>query len=129
VGRAHAEHHRDGSLYFSILDLAKWDAALYTEKVLKKSSLDGMWTIAKAKKWPGEFRHYGFGWFIENIRGHRIIEHGGAWQGFTTNISRYVDDKLTIVVLTNLAGSKRRDITHHVAGLIEPELAPLPEKK
>ncbi len=26
----------DGSLYFSILDLAKWDAALYTETQLKK---------------------------------------------------------------------------------------------
>jgi CubicO group peptidase (beta-lactamase class C family) len=34
----------DGSLYFSILDLAKWDAALYTEKVLKRSSLEQMWT-------------------------------------------------------------------------------------
>ncbi|HKN16736.1 MAG TPA: serine hydrolase domain-containing protein, partial [Candidatus Sulfotelmatobacter sp.] len=37
----------DGSLYFSILDLAKWDAALYTEKLLKASSLDQMWTPAK----------------------------------------------------------------------------------
>jgi CubicO group peptidase (beta-lactamase class C family) len=119
----------DGSLYFSILDLAKWDAALYTEKVLKKSSLDQMWAIAKLKDGQPNAGHYGFGWFIENIRGHRIIEHEGAWQGFTTNISRYVDDKLTVVVLTNLAGSKPDDITHHVAGLIEPELAPLPEKK
>ena len=25
----------DGALYFSILDLAKWDAALYTEKLLQ----------------------------------------------------------------------------------------------
>src|SRR6202161_2109817 len=37
----------DGSLYFSITDLAKWDAALYTEKLLKRSSLDEMWTVAK----------------------------------------------------------------------------------
>jgi CubicO group peptidase (beta-lactamase class C family) len=37
----------DGSLYFSILDLAKWDAALNTEKLLKASSLQQMWTIAK----------------------------------------------------------------------------------
>jgi CubicO group peptidase (beta-lactamase class C family) len=37
----------DGSLYFSILDLAKWDAALYTEKLLKRSSLEQMWTVAK----------------------------------------------------------------------------------
>ncbi|MGH9710190.1 MAG: serine hydrolase domain-containing protein, partial [Candidatus Acidiferrales bacterium] len=37
----------DGSLYFSVLDLAKWDAALYTDKLLKRASLDQMWTIAK----------------------------------------------------------------------------------
>ena len=37
----------DGSLYFSILDLAKWDAALYTEKLLKRASLERMWTPAK----------------------------------------------------------------------------------
>jgi CubicO group peptidase (beta-lactamase class C family) len=35
----------DGSLYFSILDLAKWDAALYTDRLLTKSSLTQMWTV------------------------------------------------------------------------------------
>ncbi|MCI0614835.1 serine hydrolase, partial [bacterium] len=34
----------DGSLYFTIEDLAKWDAALETEKLLKKSTLEKMWT-------------------------------------------------------------------------------------
>ncbi len=43
----------DGSLYFTILDLAKWDAALYTEKLLKRSSLDLMWTPDQAEEWPG----------------------------------------------------------------------------
>jgi len=37
----------DGSLYLTVLDLAKWDAALYTEKVLKRSSLEQMWTPVK----------------------------------------------------------------------------------
>ena len=114
----------DGSLYFSILDLAKWDAALYTDKLLKRSSLDQMWTVAKLNNGEPNSGHYGFGWFIDHIRGHRVIEHEGAWQGFTTNISRYVDDRLTVVVLTNLAGSHPDDITHHVAGLYLPELMP-----
>ena len=46
----------DGSLYFSILDLAKWDAALYTEKLLKRSSLEQMWTVGQAQRRPTEFR-------------------------------------------------------------------------
>ena len=40
----------DGSLYFSILDLEKWDAALTQGKLLKKSSFDEMWTIAEAQR-------------------------------------------------------------------------------
>jgi CubicO group peptidase (beta-lactamase class C family) len=36
----------DGSLYFSVLDLAKWDAALYTEKLLRRTSLQQMWRVA-----------------------------------------------------------------------------------
>ena len=37
----------DGTLYFTVLDLEKWDAALYTEKLLKRSSLEQMWTVMK----------------------------------------------------------------------------------
>jgi len=105
----------DGSLYFTILDLAKWDAALYTEKLLKKSSFDRMWTIAKLKNGEPNKGHYGFGWFIDNRHGHRCIHHDGAWQGFETAIDRYVDDHLTVVALTNLSGARPGKITEHVA--------------
>ena len=107
----------DGALYFSIVDLAKWDAALYTEKLLKRSSLDQMWTIAKLSNGQPNSGHYGFGWFLETRNGHRAVEHKGEWQGFTTQISRYVDDKVTVVVLTNLAESDPATIADHVAEL------------
>ena len=85
----------DGALYFNVLDLAKWDAALYTEKLLKKSSFDQMWTVAKLNNGKENSAHYGFAWEINTVNGHKVIEHGGAWQGFTTYIARYVNDKLT----------------------------------
>ncbi len=107
----------DGSLYFTILDLAKWDAALYTEKLLKKSSLAQMWTVAPLRDGKPNSGHYGYGWFIESQDGHRVIEHEGQWQGFETQISRYVDDDLTVVVLTNLAEAKPDQIAHGVARL------------
>src|SRR5215510_13803892 len=113
----------DGSLYLTALDMAKWDAALYTQKLLKQSSLDMMWTPVKLN--DGKTRQYGFGWAFGETHGHRIIEHGGAWQGFTTHIARYVDDKLTIVVLTNLAGANPTKIAHGIAGLDNAELAPI----
>jgi len=120
----------DGALYFTVLDLAKWDAALCTEKLVKKSSLDQMWTVAKLNDGKPNKSNYGFAWTIDQMNGHRVIEHGGAWQGFTTYIARYVDDKLTVVVLTNLdsANSNPGRLAHHVAGLYVPALMP-PELK
>ena len=105
----------DGSLYFSVLDLAKWDAALYTEKLLRRSSLDQMWTIAKLKSGEPNKGNYGFGWVIEDRHGHRCLYHDGAWQGFKTAIDRYVDDQLTVVALANLEQAKPGEITKHVA--------------
>jgi CubicO group peptidase (beta-lactamase class C family) len=105
----------DGSLYFSILDLAKWDAALYTERLLKRSSLDLMWTPAHLKNGQTNKGNYGFGWFVDDRAGHRCIHHDGSWQGFETAIDRYVDDQLTVVALSNLEGADPGKITQHVA--------------
>jgi CubicO group peptidase (beta-lactamase class C family) len=107
----------DGALYFSILDLAKWDAALYTEKLLHRSSLEQMWTPAKLLNGQPNPGDYGFGWRIARKKGHKLLDHGGAWQGFEVHISRYIDDKLTVVVLTNLADAEPGKIADHVAGL------------
>lgn len=113
----------DGSLYFSVVDLAKWDAALYTDKLLKISSLEQMWTVTPLKNGNPNSGHYGFGWFVRTKDGHRVIEHEGQWQGFETHISRYVDDRLTVVVLTNLAFAKPELIARGVANIYFRKMA------
>jgi len=112
----------DGALYLTIYDMAKWDAALNTEKLLKKSSLEQMWTPVKLN--DGKTEPYGFGWALGQIRGHHFIEHGGAWQGFKAQISRYVDDKLTVIVFANQIRTNQARLAHGVAGLFNPDLAP-----
>jgi CubicO group peptidase (beta-lactamase class C family) len=116
----------DGCLYFTVLDMIKWDAAQNTEQLLKRSSLEQMWT--RAKLTGGKTAGYGFGWALGKANGHTLIEHGGAWQGFTAHIARYVDDRLTVIVLTNLAGANPGIIAHKVAELTVPALAPKSEK-
>jgi CubicO group peptidase (beta-lactamase class C family) len=91
----------DGALYFTVDDLAKWDGALYTQRVLKKSSLDQMWAPTKTDS--GAISEYGFGWAVDGIKGHRRVHHAGAWQGFSSSIQRYYEDRLTVIVLMNLA--------------------------
>ena len=113
----------DGALYLTVYDMAKWDAALYTEKLLKRSTLEQMWTPVKLN--DGKTQPYGFGWGISEVRGHRIIEHGGAWQGFKAQISRYVDDKLTVIVFANQIRANQAKLAHGVAAILDPELAPL----
>jgi CubicO group peptidase (beta-lactamase class C family) len=120
----------DGALYFTVEDLQKWDAALYTEKLLKKASLDRMWTVEKLNNGTPNKANYGFAWEINSVNGHRVIEHGGAWQGFTTYIARYVDDRLTVVALTNLDSghANPKKITTGVAAIYNPALKPVEPK-
>lgn len=89
----------DGSYYVSILDLAKWDAALYTDRPLTQSTRDKIWTPAKLR--DGSTKDYGFGWHLGNYHGHRLVFHGGAWQGFKSFIIRFLDTDLTIIFLAN----------------------------
>jgi CubicO group peptidase (beta-lactamase class C family) len=110
----------DGALYLTVYDMAKWDAALYTDKLLKRSSLEQMWTPVKLN--DGKTFPYGFGWALGNVHGHRLIEHGGSWQGFKSQISRYVDDKLTVVVFANQARANPAKLAHGVAAIYNPEL-------
>ena len=57
-----------------------------------------------------------------NNRGRRLIEHGGSWQGFRTAIARYVEEKLTVVVLANAAGTPTEAIAHEIAGMVDDDL-------
>lgn len=89
-----------GAIVSTVTDLAKWDAALRDDTLLKKDSKRQIWTpfvLNDGKPFP-----YGFGWNIGEFRGHHLISHGGQTAGFAANISRYIDDDLTVIVLTNL---------------------------
>ncbi len=116
----------DGALYFNVLDLARWDEALYTTRLLAQSSLDRIWSVYPLNDGKPNWSGYGFGWFIDRQNGHRVLWHGGAWQGFTCAILRYPEDSLGVVVLTNLdaAHSNPRLLGRVIAGLIVPPLLP-----
>ena len=110
-----------GGLRSTVLDLAKWDAALYTEKILKRSTLDQMWTPAKLNN--GKDSSYGLGWGITNEHGHRLISHTGSHMtGFKTALARFVDDKLTVIVFTNQREASQMDIAKRVAAFYIPDL-------
>lgn len=110
-------------IFSSVRDLAKWDIALAAGKVIKPSSLDQMWTAVKLNS--GSSYTYGFGWEIGERRGRRMITHTGITG---TEYTRFPDDKLTVIVLTNLGvrvsqtGVNSWGLTKGVAGRIMPAL-------
>jgi CubicO group peptidase (beta-lactamase class C family) len=113
----------DGSLYFTIEDIAKWDDALEKRKILSRASFEQMWRPVRLN--DGSAALYGFGWHIgKTDSGHRLVEHGGAWQGFAAYIGRYPDDRLCVAVLCNRAGARAGYIAKRVAAFYVPTVAP-----
>jgi len=113
----------DGSLYFTVEDVAKWDEALETRKLISRTSYEQMWTPVTLNN--GTTAPYGFGWSIgKTDSGHRMFEHGGAWQGFASYIALYPEDSLSVAVLCNRAGADASYIAKRIAGFHVPSAAP-----
>ena len=91
-----------GGILSTAEDLAKFDAALDSETLLKHSSLEAMWTPAVLSN--GQATEYGLGWFLGQYRGHRMIWHSGLMPGFSCILSRFVEDHVTVILLCNLRG-------------------------
>ncbi|WP_175482351.1 serine hydrolase domain-containing protein [Thermoflavimicrobium dichotomicum] len=85
-------------MYSTVEDLYRWDQALYTNKLVSYESLQSMFTPYQA--------NYGYGWAIQQMeignKNHTCISHYGDINGFCGNILRFVNDHLTVIVLSNL---------------------------
>lgn len=106
-----------GALYSTAEDLYKWDQALYTDAILPRSALTLMWTEVAS--------NYGYGWMVSTpaspsqppwaLPEKFQVVHPGSINGFTSEILRFPDEQVTVIVLSNLQDA-------HVVG---PELAAL----
>jgi len=114
----------DGSLLFSVNDLGRWDAALYGDAVLPQQELETMFAAAPLSDGFKPLSDYGFGWETSQIRGHRLVAHGGRWQGFATYLGRFIDDRITVVVLTNLDAASPGEIARRVMAAVDPDYGP-----
>lgn len=88
-----------GALVSTVGDLAKWNAALDSEVLLKAQSKEAMWSSAALH--DGKPAKYGFGWFLSPREGHANIGHSGSTSGFSASLQRFPDDHLAVILLTN----------------------------
>ena len=116
----------DGSLYLTARDLLRWDQALYGDSILDTRLRQAAFTPVKLN--DGSDSPYGYGWFVDTVKGRRHISHGGSWQGFRAQLCRYVDDKLTVVVLANSDSARPQAFANMVAAHYVPALFDAPAK-
>ena len=88
-----------GSLASTVDDLALWNNALWTGKLLKKEFLTRAHTPHVLK--DGRSTGYGYGWGLGTYNGHRTVEHGGGIHGFATYVLSLPDDDIYAAILTN----------------------------
>jgi len=115
-----------GALVSTVRDLARWDDALSRGRLLPRAVLREMWTPVRLR--GGMEAGYGLGWSVERVKGRRRVGHGGGILGFSTQIDRWIDDALTVIVLTNLEGGGAERLARGIAGLYVPALAEAPAR-
>jgi CubicO group peptidase (beta-lactamase class C family) len=88
-----------GALMSTVDDLALWEAAVSSRKLLSGTSWErafGGFTLA-----GGEQTHYGFGWQLDEYEGRKLIHHGGGIPGYASEALRMPQERLYVAILTN----------------------------
>ena len=112
----------EDGIYSTANDLYKWDQALYTDRLVSRSTLEMAFTPGRANDGKeiltDVFTHpssYGFGWFISSLHGEKLVEHSGGWSGYATHILRVPGRRVTAIVLTNSSNDDVPDIAWEMA--------------
>ena len=113
--------HGGGALYSTIEDMYRWDRALYTEKLITQESLDKIFTPFK--------NNYGYGWRLSKLFGRKCVGHSGGIEGFTARISRYPEENVCIIVLSNFSHARVNDISKDLAAILFREKYEIPKKQ
>jgi CubicO group peptidase (beta-lactamase class C family) len=105
----------DKNVYTTTEDLFKWTLGLNTEKLLTKKSLDLMY--AKGETVYGREVPYGFGFRI-NSNGQKSIYHHGKWNGFSTGLTRYLEDDLVVIVLEHTSYNAIKSLNKEIKKIV-----------
>lgn len=110
-----------GALYSTVVDLARWDQALTAGKLLSPESLAQMYSPVKA--------NHAYGWVVQERFQRQEISHGGAVNGFAACIARYPQQRVCVVVLSNVAAAPTERMAHDLAAIVFGEPYALPRER
>lgn len=110
-----------GAFLSTIQDLAKWDAFLDKGNLLSETERRLMWT--RAALTDNTQVNYGLGWYVDSYLGRTRINNDGQYPGFRADYERFPDDKLSVIVLTNLDNRGLERLAVKIAGFYKETLA------
>jgi len=99
-----------GSLYSTVGDLYKWERAITAGKLLKQESWKAEFTPFRDK--------YAYGWFVDSLHGKKITRHGGGIYGFVSDLLRFPDDDLVVILISNKPSGGLTVISNNLAALV-----------
>lgn len=109
-----------GAIYSTVEDMLLWDQALYSEKLVSRETMNEIFT-------PG-IEDYGYGWVIDKNLNRKRVHHSGGGNGFHHEFHRYLEDKVTILVLSNYGFSNSLNINENIAKIVFDEKYCMPTK-
>lgn len=115
----------DGGIYSTVDDLFRWDQALYTDKLVRQSTLSVAFTPGRVEEGNSI---YGFGWNIGQDGSDKYVWHTGSHAGFRAFIERRFAARTTVIMLTNRGNSKRTDINNAVLNILAGKPYALPKR-
>jgi CubicO group peptidase (beta-lactamase class C family) len=114
-------------------DMAKWEIALQTDLILSPETRKEMWTPVKLNS--GSEYPYGFGWEVDYFPNGvgptdvPMIRHEGSIPGFRSVYWRLPNQRLTVIVLSNLEGAQLDNVTAGIALRHAPSVKAAYEKR
>ncbi len=107
----------DGGIYSSVVDLHKWQKALFSGQLLSATTRKRLFTPGRLKN--GTATEYGYGWVLE--KDSKEVWHNGSWAGFRTQFSYDPSTDLLTLVLNNVGFEDYNPLLEALMAL-QPEL-------
>jgi CubicO group peptidase (beta-lactamase class C family) len=123
----------NGGLAATLDDLIRWDAGLRAGTPLDAAALERMWTPLRlvgsptgglggredggVPHWGLRAEGYGLGWGLSTYRGRRVVHHAGGVPGYSAFFGRFIEDDVSIIVLSNLGGFDAAGLAARIANV------------
>jgi CubicO group peptidase (beta-lactamase class C family) len=110
----------DKGIHSTLEDMFLWDQALYSEQLVKQTTLDEAFT-PMSYDYKRE-NNYGYGFRIDTLsNGNKIVYHAGWWRGYNSLFVRRLYDHSTIIILCNKINWSFGDIENLMSIIDSPE--------